>query len=370
LWFVIDCLASFQLTTGGAGVLEVENLTDLVSIPAGFQLSAAEEDLFDTVELPDPLSYIKENPHEAMEQLWDLACEMARDHPEDSICANPMYDKLAARDTPGRTRFDAAGDFQVVIDLMLRIQSILLKEPTGIVGLSTEDVGASDGAKSGSHSQVYARPELRITRPRLISVANIPALRALPSQELHYQEPSAGILNKMESAVTCRLLHANMCVQPNDGGCNTHAEEDSRGALYLHGSALAPEMFLLLHNTLRHNEKLRLEVALHTPFIKTLPKANTTGPRGPTKGWGNNYKLCPLCKTEHRPAAGTCRNATCNHDFKAAKAALLKKTNRGPGTAVSVDKKQKVLDGFSQDTPEAWVDKIVEGDEGAFSEEF
>ena len=145
--------------------------------------------------------------------------------------------------------------------------------------------------------QVYARPELRITRPRLISVADIPALRALPSQELHYQEPSAGILNKMESAVTCRLLHANMCVQvstlfvsccigrslsmllvgffhmrpghawqPNDGGCNTHAEEESRGALYLHGSALAPEMFRLLHNTLRHNEKLRLEV-LVTIFL-------------------------------------------------------------------------------------------------------
>jgi len=65
LWFVIDCLASFQLTTSGAGVLEVEKLTDLVSMPAGFQLSATEEDLFDTVELPDPLSYIKENPHEA-----------------------------------------------------------------------------------------------------------------------------------------------------------------------------------------------------------------------------------------------------------------------------------------------------------------
>ena len=65
MWFVIDCLARFQLTTGGAGVLEVENLTDLVSMPAGFQLSAAEEDLFDTDELEDPLAYIKEFPHEA-----------------------------------------------------------------------------------------------------------------------------------------------------------------------------------------------------------------------------------------------------------------------------------------------------------------
>ena len=64
----------------------------------------------------------------------------------------------------------------------------------------------------------------------------------------------------------CLSHEAVLAWQPNDGGCNTHAEEESRGALYLHGSALAPEMFRLLHNTLRHNEKLRLEV-LVTIFL-------------------------------------------------------------------------------------------------------